>query len=294
MTTPRPVLVATDLGEQSDEAIRQADAWAQRVGAPLVACHVMPDLLRVHPLLPHLAADEASAIPKLHERVGAALVERVAQLTRRDESDFETVLLEGPVATTLLQAIEDRHPQLVVLGATGREPLERALLGTSADQIIRHAHVPVLVARKLPAGSGGVLAADDFSDLAALAVTAASEEADRRKVPLSLLHALDVAHPGLAAFDASAVLPTAAVAALRSAAQATLDAQRSRVRATGAAIVVESSPAAGIVHAAREMHAELAVVGTHGRTGLRRLALGSVAAAVAQRAPCSVLVHRGA
>ena len=57
--------------------------------------------------------------------------------------------------------------------------------------------------------------------------------------------------------------------------------------------VVEGDPADCIVAAAKQ--ADLVVVGTHGRTGLARLALGSVAESVLRRAPCSVLtVPRGA
>ncbi len=47
-----------------------------------------------------------------------------------------------------------------------------------------------------------------------------------------------------------------------------------------------------LMDAAAQVNADLIVVGTHGRTGFRRLRLGSVAESVAQRAPCSVLVSR--
>jgi nucleotide-binding universal stress UspA family protein len=53
-----------------------------------------------------------------------------------------------------------------------------------------------------------------------------------------------------------------------------------------------SDPAAEIVRHAREHHADLVVVGTHGRTGLRRAVMGSVAERVVRSAPCPVLVAR--
>jgi nucleotide-binding universal stress UspA family protein len=53
--------------------------------------------------------------------------------------------------------------------------------------------------------------------------------------------------------------------------------------------VAEGDPAAQILHAARELDANLIVMGTHGRTGLGRLLTGSVAEAVSRRAPCPVL-----
>lgn len=56
------------------------------------------------------------------------------------------------------------------------------------------------------------------------------------------------------------------------------------------ALVVAGDPRTEIVDAARREHADLVVVGSHGRTGLERLVLGSVASFVVSHAPCSVLV----
>ena len=59
--------------------------------------------------------------------------------------------------------------------------------------------------------------------------------------------------------------------------------------AQGDVRIVDGAAAAGIVEVANEVGAELVVVGTHGRTGLARLALGSVAEAVIRSASTSVL-----
>jgi nucleotide-binding universal stress UspA family protein len=53
--------------------------------------------------------------------------------------------------------------------------------------------------------------------------------------------------------------------------------------------LVEGDPATEIVRLARETHCDLIVLGTHGRTGLARLLMGSVAELVVRRAPCPVL-----
>ncbi len=51
-------------------------------------------------------------------------------------------------------------------------------------------------------------------------------------------------------------------------------------------------PAGEVVRLAEEEHADMIVLGTHGRTGLTRLLMGSVAEAIVRRAPCPVLVYR--
>jgi universal stress protein A len=60
----------------------------------------------------------------------------------------------------------------------------------------------------------------------------------------------------------------------------------------GLAFVVPGGPADDIVKAAREWPADLIVIGSHGRSGLQRALLGSVAEAVTRHAPCPVLVVR--
>ncbi len=56
--------------------------------------------------------------------------------------------------------------------------------------------------------------------------------------------------------------------------------------------VADSNAAAAISRLADELHAEMVVIGSHGRTGLARTLLGSVAEHVVRRAPCTVLVVR--
>jgi universal stress protein A len=54
-------------------------------------------------------------------------------------------------------------------------------------------------------------------------------------------------------------------------------------------LLAVDSPGEGILHAIRETHCDLVVMGTHGRTGLGRLLMGSVAEQVVRKAPCLVL-----
>ena len=68
-------------------------------------------------------------------------------------------------------------------------------------------------------------------------------------------------------------------------------ARRAGVRAAG--LVLSGSPYDVIVRAARSRRADVLVLGTHGRTGLPRLLLGSVASRVLATAPCPVLTVRG-
>lgn len=88
-------------------------------------------------------------------------------------------------------------------------------------------------------------------------------------------------------------LPSAEVKQeLRNALHTTLEGAMAQVGAVGEARVLDGSAATAIVGCAEELEAALIVVGTHGRTGLARLALGSVAEHVIRNAGCSVLAVR--
>jgi universal stress protein A len=71
----------------------------------------------------------------------------------------------------------------------------------------------------------------------------------------------------------------------------TAKARKSGVRAEG--LVADGSPAPQIVRIAKSKRFDLVIIGTHGRTGLARFFLGSVAGRVVSTAPCPVMTVRG-
>jgi len=139
-----------------------------------------------------------------------------------------------------------------------------------------------------------ILHATDFSKASSPAFAKALELARQQGAQLLLLHVMSPPSP----FRASEP-PTDYLALL---AQARRDVERrlgallARARKAGVRVrskLVEGAPAHGIVRIARRQRADVIVIGTHGRTGLRRLFLGSVAERVLQLAVCPVLTVRG-
>ena len=75
-----------------------------------------------------------------------------------------------------------------------------------------------------------------------------------------------------------------------------LDALSSKARKAGARVktlLLEGVPAESIARSAKSQRADLVVIGTHGRTGLARFFVGSVAERVVSMAPCPVMTVRG-
>ena len=140
-----------------------------------------------------------------------------------------------------------------------------------------------------------ILVPTDFSDCALPAVRYAAELADKFAAELVLLHVVPDAVLALP----DAVMPTPAPAA-------DLDALTDAGK-TGLANLITAekleprhpltevrigSPAHEIIAAATNLHADLVCIGTHGRGGLARVLLGSVAEHVVRQAPCPVLTVR--
>ena len=139
--------------------------------------------------------------------------------------------------------------------------------------------------------NGPIVFATDFSLASRGAFRAAVDAARRRGAALVIAHAAP--HPNLVIAGGRASGPYRALAdSIRCHAERQLRGlvRHARMRGVNArSIVLEGVPSAAIVSAARRERAQLVVVGTHGRTGFRRLTLGSVAARVVALAACPVL-----
>ena len=137
-----------------------------------------------------------------------------------------------------------------------------------------------------------ILFASDLSKASAKAFAAAQVLAKTSRASLTILHVLTPLTP---------VTPGRAVELERLNRDMQLEGQRqlatltSQAKAAGvraASLMTEGEPARQIVRVARAKRADLIVVGTHGRTGLDKFLLGSVAQRVVTTAPCPVMTVR--
>ncbi len=135
---PATILVPTDFSYAADRALRFAVQLARRQRARIALLHVIapaviPDvfLTSVRMDLPQLAETSKEHLARLARRMGV-------------RPRFETVRT-GPVAEEILRYADDLGAGLIVIGARGHSTLERLLIGTTAERIVRHARCPVLV-----------------------------------------------------------------------------------------------------------------------------------------------------
>lgn len=210
----------------------------------------------------------------------------------------EPVILRGRPAEQIVADAETWRPDLIVLGTRRHAALDRFLLGSVSTEVVDHAPVPVLVARK--PRMDNVLVATDGSTAADEAITAVRRWPTFSK---SAIRVISVAHSSVAWWPVLTPSTGSQVAEGLAQAEAAAVARHREVASgahaqlwgTGASVDEEvriGHPATEVVAAAREWPADLIVLGSHGRSAIGRLLLGSVARAVLHHADCSVLIVR--
>ncbi len=139
-----------------------------------------------------------------------------------------------------------------------------------------------------------ILLPTDFSDYSSEATRYACELVDRFKAELHLFHVLETHITPTPAFGGGLALGTY-IKESRAAAEKHLakllspewEKDQCVVRSTA-----DGAPFVEIIRYAKEQEIDLIVIGTHGRTGLAHMMLGSVAEKVVRKAPCPVLTVR--
>jgi nucleotide-binding universal stress UspA family protein len=140
-----------------------------------------------------------------------------------------------------------------------------------------------------------ILHPSDFSPASRPALAQAIAAAKEQRAQLLIVHVLATSIPMLADGYVSPRIYDDLMKSEQAGAQRGLDAlvgsaKKARVRATG--LLLKGVAAEAIVRAARSRRASMVVMGTHGRTGLAKLLLGSVAERVVGSAPCPVMTVR--
>lgn len=295
MKSPRLILCATDLQPGGDRAVREADAWARRHGAALTVVHVIPEASRLHVLFPQFAQKAFSDLPEHTSRVSEAVAERVSKITGRGREAFDIRVDVGSPPAVIVALAEEVDAELVVVGATGDES-SIGPLGSVALRVVQHAHSPVLLVRPGPE-RGPVLAATDLSDSHFPAIDAGAFLSTALGEELTVLHVAEppptpLPSPEAAGLGLAFAFGPEDAQLLQEAARDRLNSAMTRLEAHGQCLVEQGLPAVHVVSTARRLGVRLLVIGTEGRTGLRRMLLGSTAEQILRDAPCPVMVVR--
>jgi nucleotide-binding universal stress UspA family protein len=303
----RALMVPLDGSSLGEYALPFALGIARREGAALDLVHVCT------PLGANAFGGELDA-PVLDETRRAQLRSRARvyldQIAGRLSACWKiaitVTLLDGPAVEMLHDHALASGADLVVMTTHGRSPLARAWMGSVADKLARRLPMPILLARPheqalnrlevmydrtfehvLIPLDGSALAEEILEPAIALGALMCAE--------YTLLQAIEVPVLGYAPAAQVAGLEQQVLEQCRAQARAYVDRVAGRMRAHGLVVhthVTSAPPALAIVDEARRHAADLIALSTHGRGGLARMLLGSVADTVVRWAGVPVLLQR--
>lgn len=292
----KTILVPLDGSELAEQVLPYASELARRADA---------DLLLLTSIQP-VGIWDATATAINWEREERLAQEYLDAQKGRLEADGVKVRVKrqhGEAAANILETADAENVSLIAISTHGRSGLSRWLFGSVADRIVQSAHVPLLMIRPdLRAAPKPVfekvLVPLDGSEVAASVLPFVEEVAKLFGASLVLYHAVPPisAYPGFETVNPQ--LDGKVLQEMQDQAKQLLSSAAHDIEGRGlhATVAVSIDLAVdGILRAAKETGADLIAIGTHGRSGLGRMVLGSVANAVMRRAtlPC-LLVHPSA
>jgi len=299
-TTPAHILVPVDLSEASRAGLRVASDLARRFEARLTVLHVEAATVGLAEVLASTGelADTGEAAAR-HLANVREKVERFVEKTLAGAEPPTVAVIEGLfIAESIVQYAQERDADWICMSAAGHQGWRHLFLGSVTAEVIRRSTVPVLTYRGRKDEARDLV----FDDFRRVLVAVDLGEGSRTLVDmgyalsgpageLAILHVIDIP-PEYGLYGVPLAIPAENLDAAKEWTEGTLERLTHGVaeKALQPFRVLAGRPAERILAAEKDLEPDVTVIGTHGRHGLDRLMLGSVAERVVRRATGPVLV----
>jgi nucleotide-binding universal stress UspA family protein len=297
------VVAGVDFSPESEAAAWQALEICRRGAHDLLLVHA-GDVVELPPVSDSPSAEVRAATETYRGQLARALEQvrdRLAELRERMSDQGVTVshvMVEDSPAAGICAVAAEVQARLTVVGAHGGGGIPWLAVGNVAAGVVRASETDVLVARRAQSGRldhRAIVVGTDFSASAERALEVAIElAAPGARIDVVYCASMQpVIHGGFGLLEP---LPAPVQQLLVDDVRVQGQQLVARQRKDGLTIsfhVTSDRPVAGLSHWAESHACDLLAVGSHGRRGIRRLVLGSVAESMLRRAPCSVLVAHG-
>jgi len=288
MNTFHQIVVGVDFSPNSLQAVRAAVRLRSGSGTGLHIVHIL-DRRVVEDLREHTQMSEE----RVRAQAAGRLDRWVEELLGANHGAVTEAVIGHPFEG-LMGAVERHHADLLVLGSRGMNT-GKGHPGAVAAKCIRKAPCDVLLVRRDQSGPfNRIVACVDFSDTSAKAIQLARKIAADEGAGLQALH---VHAPSLFAGAILEPFPPTEIQSIEESRERTAHVDFEKFLANQPAgghpmesvFRINSSPTDGIVDHLTTHNADLAVLGTRGRSGFKILLLGTTAERLVHEAPCSVL-----
>jgi nucleotide-binding universal stress UspA family protein len=221
-----------------------------------------------------------------------------ADKRERDAGQISTVnvtISDPSPWRAILTYSEENDVDLIIMGTHGRHGVDRMLMGSVAEQVVRRARCPVLTVRAsatTEGHTGPILVPIDFSTFTDGTIAQAIELARAYQSDIRLVHVVEpITLPSVYGVDPMPAMIPDMEARAREALEE-LGARKIGGVLHWTAQVLVGHATHEIVTEAEEVGARMIVIATHGLTGFKRLLMGSVTEQVVREASCPVFTVR--
>jgi len=283
MARYRKILSAVDGSISSIHALRESFKFASNEKCWITVTSVVPSYVGDLDMVG--VGDVMGAMRKPCEKA----LKEAEKLAREEGVLIKTVCEEGEIFERISDLAAAENCDLIVIGRRGLHRLERSLVGSVTARVIGYSQRDVLVVPDdTHVGFQRVLVATDGSKQCRAAVERAIDFSQSYGGEISVVSIVDV--PAEFYAEAPQVVDDMIYKAKGYVEEVKKQAEASGVKAE--AFVREGEAYQAIIDIAKARDVNIIVMGSHGRTGLKRLLMGSVAEKVIGYAPCPVLVTR--
>ena len=296
------ILVPVDFSDHSKDAVKAALRLKDDFGAALTLLHVfdVTELLGMGWTV-YGEALEGEAVQRMEEDSNRALDEFVKEL-EINQDDIDLIVARGKPFIEIIQIAKREKSDLIVMGTHGRKGIELVLMGSNAEKVVRKAPCSVMTLRHekgkspQPFPAKKILVPTDFSLTSERAMTMAVEVAAKYNSKIVLLHVFsDFKVEDALQWTSYINTPKTEIEMREEIIKRSYDELESFMAKFPVGDVkieprvVEDHPHKGILSVAEDDDIDLVVMGTHGRTGVSHLLMGSTAEKVVRTNSCPVL-----
>lgn len=268
------ILLATDCSAFSEGAEQEAIFFAQACGAELIILHIIEDN-------PEFSTIGYETVREMEETARDHL-EKILKMAANEEIKSEIVIRHSDDPVEVInEEVLKRKIDIVITGRRGRRGLKKLLMGVVTEKVASMVPCKTLIVPKdfVLEGDGVLLATDG---------SAHSENAENEAI--NMVSRCDY-------LKYICVLSAAENAAELAEAKERVQRISNSIREKNQKITIETvaeigAPCDLIVRKATEKKVDVIIMGSHGRTGLKRMLMGSVSAQLIAASPCSVLITK--
>ncbi len=287
------ILVATDFSECSRVALDIGLSASKCMETKLYVLHTIEKLPHDYR---HLLSSTAHS--NMKQKLEEEAMNKIKAMLPEEllgSEDIVPIVRFGKPFLEIIEVAKEKDVDIIAIGTHGRAGVDRVILGSVAERVVRDAHCPVMVVKSEKyVGFKKIIVSIDFSDCSRLALEYAAATARAHKSKLTILHVYEESFvkPYVNAANSEEEAEEI-IKAIERVNESKYDEFLKTIDLSGVEyekLLKKGIPETDIAETAMEQQTNLIVMGTHGRSGIKHILIGSTAEEVVRNAPCDIVV----